>query len=159
LLSAKRVRPGKSGEIEVTVRTEGVTTVSKSVNVTTNDPRQPLITLTVTGVVQPEFDLSERAIYFGSVPRGTEASKEVIITLPSGKSVTLLSATSTDPNVAVRLEPVPDSEGRKVKLVAVQKAGAKDGYHFGMIVIKTTSALSPELRISVRGMVTGSQSK
>jgi len=156
LLSARQVEPGKSGEIEVSVKTEGVNALSKTINVTTNDPRQPLVTLTVKAVVQPEFAY-EKSIYFGSVPKGTEVTKEILITIPPDKPVKVLNAESTDQNVTVRIEPQPDSNGKKVKLVAVQKANAKDGYHFGTIIIKTTSTLTPELRISVRGMITAGQ--
>jgi hypothetical protein len=33
------------------------------------------------------------------------------------------------------------------------KADAKDGYHFGSIIIKTTSKTTPELKVPIRGMV------
>ncbi len=157
MLSAKQVEPGKSGEIAVEVKTEGVTALSKSVTVSTNDPKQPTVILTITAVVQPEI-ICDKSIYFGSAPKGKEVVKEILITLPQDKPVRLLSATSTDQNVSVRLEPVPNSNGKKMKLVAVQKADAKDGYHFGIILIKTTSQLTPELKISERGMVTPGQS-
>ena len=161
------------------MKTEGITALSKSVTISTNDPRQPSIVLNVTAVAIPEFALSERSIYFGSVAKGKEVAKEIVITIQTEKAdyvppekvsleaqigrsdrtkeVRLLGAESTDQNVAVKLEPVPDSNGKKVKLVAVQKANAKDGYHFGTIIIKTTSTLTPELRISVRGMITAGQ--
>ncbi len=158
MLSAKHVSPGKSGEIEVTVRTEGQTALSKRINVRSNDPEHPLVTLTVTAEVRPEFSLSEKSIYFGSAPQGRELTREIVITLPSDGAVRLLSAETTDPNVTVRLEPVPDSNGKRIKLVAVQKADAKGGYHFGIIRIKTTSSLTPELRIPVRGQITAGQS-
>ncbi len=153
MLSAKQVEPGKSGEIEVSVKTTGATSLSKSINVTTNDPRQPLVTLTVAAAVRPEI-ICEKSLYFGNVPKGKEVVKEIVITLPADKPVKLLSASCTDQNVTVRLEPVQDSNGKKMKLVATQKADAKDGYHFGTILIKTTSDLTPELRISERGMIT-----
>jgi hypothetical protein len=159
LLSAKQVEPGQSGEIEVNIKTEGLTTLSKSVNVTTNDPRQPFVRLTITGVVQPEFVLSERSIYFGLVPKGKEATKEIVITIPPEKAVKVLSAESTDQSVTVRLEPIHDSNGKKVRLVAVQRAEVKEGYHSGTITIKTTSALTPELKLSVRGIITADQPK
>ncbi len=158
MLSAKQIEPGKSGEIEVTVKTEGATALSKSINVSSNDPRQPLVTLTVAAVVVPEFGLSEKSVNFGSVPPGREVTREVLITLPAEKAVKVLSANSTDPSVTVKLEPVPDSNGKKVKLVAVQKADAKAGYHFGTIIVKTTSASTPELKITVRGLVVAGQS-
>ena len=154
MLSAKQVAPGQTGKIEVNVKTEGQTSLHKSVIVMTNDPRQPQLTLSLVATVVPEFALSERAIYFGNVPRGKEVVKELLITVPPEKQVKILSAESTDQYVTVRLEPVQGANGKQVKLVAVQKADAKDGYHFGLVVVKTTSTLNPELKIPVRGIVT-----
>jgi hypothetical protein len=45
------------------------------------------------------------------------------------------------------LEPVPDSGGKQVKLIATQRPGGKTGYHFESIIVKTTSYLTPELSI------------
>ncbi len=154
MLSAKQIEPGKSGEIAVSVKAEGGTVLSKVINVMTNDPKRPLVTLTVTADVQPEFGLSERSIYFGSAPGGKELTREIVITLLLKDPARLLSVESTDANVTARLEPVPGSNGRNVKLVAVQKANAKNGYHIGNILIKTTSRLTPELRIPVSGLIT-----
>ncbi len=153
MLSAKRIPPGESGQIEVTVITQESGALSKYVTVTTNDPRQPRLNLTVTAVVRPEFDLSERSIWFGSGPGGKEIVKEILITLPLDKPARIESVTTNDQNVTVRLEPVADSGGKKVKLIAVQKADAKSGYHFGVITVKTTSATTPELKIPVRGQI------
>ncbi len=159
MLSAKQIEPGQSGQIEVTVKTEGIAAgaLSKSVTVQTNDPRQPQAVLTVTAVVVPEFNLSERFLYFGSVPKGKEATKEITITIPADKPARLLSAESTDSIVSARLETVSQSGEKKYKIVATQKADAKEGYHFGFIVVKTTSSLTPELKIAVRGVVAASQ--
>ena len=159
MLSAKQVPPGEVGKIEVSVKTEGQTALNKSVTVTTNDPSQPQITLNLTANVVPEFVLSERNIYFGSVPPGKEAVKEILVTIAPDRAVKLISAESTDANFAVRLEPVAGSNGKSVKLIAVQKADAKPGYHFGTVKVKTTSALRPELNISARGMVAAGAAK
>jgi hypothetical protein len=153
LLSAKQIAPGQNGEIEISIKTEGQTALHKSVNVASNDPRQPQIQLEITAQVEPEFIISERSIYFGSVPRGKGAVKEVEITTPPGKQLKLLSADSTDPAVTVKLDPVANSGGKKYKVTATQKADAKDGYHFGMVTIKTTSPLTQVLNIPIRGMV------
>jgi hypothetical protein len=154
LLSAKQVAPGDSGQIEVTWKTESSGRATKSVEVFSNDPRQPRVVLNVTAVIEPEFVLSESFIYFGKAPGGKPLTRELLITAAPGKTTKVISAQSSDPNVEVRLEPVP-GDARKTKLVALRKAAAKPGYHFGMITLKTSSTLKPELKITVRGMVAG----
>lgn len=152
MLSAKRTIPGKGGQIEVTVNTADISgIVEKNIYVTTNDPHSPEVVLTIKATVEPEIALSENGIFFGDVPCGKEARKEVILTLPAGKSIKILRVDTTDLRVAVKLEPVPGSGERKWKLVAVQKADAKPGFHFGEIVVRTTSKLNPKITIYERG--------
>ncbi len=153
VLSAKEIAPGQSGQIEVSIKTEGMTALSKTVTVTTNDPKQREVVLTVTAIVEPEFRLSEPSIFLGSNRQGTEVSKELTVTIPPGKTSRITSVESTDKSVAVKMEPVADSDGMSTKVVASQKADAKVGYHFGFVVLKTTSSLTPVLKIPVRGTV------
>ena len=102
MLSAKQIPPGQSGQIEAAVKTEGVSgKIEKTVTVTSNDPRQPQVVLNLVAIVEPEFNLSERMIYFGSAPQGKPVVKEVEIRIPSERSVKVLSAESTDAAVTV----------------------------------------------------------
>ena len=147
-LSAKQIQAGQSGQIEVSVDTAGlIGAIDKSVNIITNDSRRPSVFLSIRADVQPEISVSSPSIYFENVPKGTEVTKEVIITVAAERSIKILSAESTDESVIVKLEPVPDSEGKKVKLIATQKADGKIGYHMERIIVKTTSYLTPELSI------------
>jgi hypothetical protein len=156
LLSSKKIAPGQSGEISVTIETKELSSLelNKIVTVISNDLQQPQVILTVLGSIVPEFALSDVSMYFGNVPKGQQMSKEILVTIPADKAVKLLSAASTDASVTVRLEPVAGSDGKKMKVVAALKPEAAEGYHFGAILIKTTSQLKPELKIPVRGTVT-----
>jgi len=154
LLSAKQIQPGQAGQIEVRVDTEGIASrLTKTVTVTTNDPRQPLVTLTLMGTARPEFTLSDNRIAFGSVPQGKEVSREIVITVVSSRPLKLLSVVSTDGNVRVRLEPIPNSGGKSFRLITVRKPDGKPGGHFGAIVVRTSSTYRPELRIPVSGII------
>jgi hypothetical protein len=149
LLSAKRTSSGKNGQIEITIETSSLSgAVEKSVNVKTNDPQNPIVRLSIKAVVEPEIVISEPAIFFGRAPEGKQITKEIEITLSPGKLLKILSARSEDPAVEVRLEPAPEN---KYKLIAVQKADAKPGYHFGKIIIKTNSRHSREITIYESG--------
>lgn len=127
--------------------------LEKFVSVTTNDPGNPEARLTVKATVEPEIALSEYGIFFENAPRGREVRKEVILMMPTGKSIKILNAETNDPKVSVKLEPVPGSNGQKWKLSAIQKADAKPGYHFGEIVVRTSSRLTPKISIYERGTV------
>jgi hypothetical protein len=152
LLSAKQIPSGKNGQIEVTIDTGSLSgAVEKSVHVKTNDPNHPIVGLSIKAVVEPEIGISEQTIFFGRASQGKQITKEIEITLPPGKSLKILSARSEDPKVAVRLEPALETQ---YKLIALQKADAKPGYHFGKIIIKTNSRYSSEITIYESGEVT-----
>lgn len=125
--------------------------MEKAVTLTTNDPKHATVRLTIKATIEPEIAVSESVVFFDNVPAGKEARKEILLTVPESKRVKILSAESKDSKVAVRLEPVPGANGKKVKLIVIRKANVKPGYHFGQIVIKTDSRLSREFSIYESG--------
>ncbi|MBZ5496133.1 MAG: DUF1573 domain-containing protein [Acidobacteriia bacterium] len=159
----RKLAPGQSGQIEIKIATEGLAALSKTaaetvalsktVTVISNDPKQPQTVLTINITVAPEIAVSDPSIYFGSNPRGREVTKELLVEIAPDRAVKLLSAASTDENITVKLEPVPGSDGKKYKVIAVQKSNGEDGMHVGNIVIKTSSRLKPEVRVAVRYLV------
>jgi hypothetical protein len=154
LLSEKRIPPGKTGQIRVSFNTRGlVGRLVKEIGVVTNDPKHPRIRLKLKSFIQPEIDLSERSVYFGVVPKGQEVTKEISISIPQEKSIRILQVYSTNDTVKVELVRIPESGGKELKLILTQLASAGEGYHFGNIVIKTTSSLNPQLIIPVRGFI------
>ncbi len=154
MLSAKRTPAGKSGRIEVKIDTRSLSgTVEKLVSVSTNDPGHTVIMLSVKADVQPEIALSDSMIYFGIAPAGKEIRREILITLPAGKAIKVLSVSSTDQSVTVKLEPVPGSDGKKLRLIAIRKADARPGDHYGTIVLKTNSPLTPDIFVYASGKV------
>ena len=158
MLSAKQIAPGHTGEIQVTVKTEGLSgPLSKSVTVFSNDPRTPVVVIALSATIQPEFELKERSVFFGSAPKGKELSKDLIITIAAEKDLKLTGAESSDADIVARLEPVPDSNGKKIKLVVTMKPEAKEGYHRGTVVVKTSSLRNPELKIMVLAVVSASR--
>jgi hypothetical protein len=151
LLSAKQIAPGKNGRLEIVIETGSMAgAIEKLVNVKTNDPENPVVGLSIKAVIELEINISEPTIFFGRAPQGKQITKEIEISFAPGKSLKILSARSEDAKVAVRIEPALP----KYKLVAVQKADAKPGYHFGKIIIKTNSRYNPEIAIYESGEVT-----
>ncbi len=166
LLSSKKIAPGQSGQLEAKITTADLTaasrslsetvSISKTVTVSSNDPKQPKVILTVTALIVPEIAISEPSIYFGIRPRGQEITRDVVVELAPDRPIRLLSVSSTDDNVIARLEPVPGADEKQIKVVALLKATAGEGQHQGVILVKTSSSLKPLLKIPFRGIVTKS---
>ncbi len=158
MLSAKKVLPGKKGQIEIKINTENLSGAqNKQIPIATNDPQNRTVILSIQAVVEPEIKLSESSLFFENVPAGKEVRKEILVTLSAAKEIKILSVVSDDPQVAVRLEPVPDSSGKQFKLIATQKATAKQGYHFGNIILRTAGSLTRQTAIYVLGTVVSSR--
>jgi hypothetical protein len=151
LLSAKQIAPGQNGRLEIIIETGSMAgAIEKSVKLKTNDPENPVVGLSIKAVIEPEIRVSEPTIFFGRAPQGKQITKEIEISFAPGKSLKILSARSEDPKVAVRIEPAPST----YRLVAIQKADSKPGYHFGKIIIKTNSRYNREITIYESGEVT-----
>jgi len=158
LLSAKKVAAGKSGRIEMKVDTASLSgIVEKSVFVTTNDPQNEIVKLTIKAEIEPEVILSDAAIFFGDSPRGKELRRELLMTVPRAKSIKIHSVRSTDPAVSVRIEGVDGSDGKNMRLIAVRKANAPIGPHFGKIIVRTLGGRVREIVIYESGNVTAGE--
>jgi hypothetical protein len=149
-LSEKQILPGHSGRIEISVDTSLLTgAIEETAHITTNDPRRPSVIFSIKADVQPEISVSSPSIYFEDVPEGEQVTREVILTVMAEKSIRILGADSSDESVGVKLEPVQNSGGKKVKLIATHTGDGKIGYRSESVTIKTSSMLSPELLIYV----------
>lgn len=159
---SKKISPGGSGQIEAEITTDGMTAlsrtfdetmrISKTITVKSNDLSQPQVVLTVTATVAPEIVLSEPEIFFGVVPPGQEVSKDLLVEISPERTIRLLGVTCGG-DFTARLEPLPGSEDKKIRVIAVLEPMSVEGMHQGTIVIKTTSRLKPELKIPVRGII------
>jgi hypothetical protein len=158
LLSAKKLAAGKTGQIEAKINTSSLTgPVEKRITINSNDPRSAEVTLTIKAVIEPEIGISDSQIVFDNVPMGKEVTKEIILTTPAGKAIKVLSASSKNPDITTKLDPVSGGNGKKWRLIAAHKANAKPGHFFGQIVVKTDSRLTPEFSIYVRGAVSAAK--
>ncbi len=141
--------PGACGEITVTIPTKGlVGATTKSIRVTSNDVWHRTSDLRVSAVVQPEFIISNQYLDFGNVSVGETIVKT--ISLRSSGAARPISVKSTDASIDARLECSLGMDGI-AEVIASSKRSAKQGTHYGIIIISTSSRFTPEIRIFVRG--------
>ena len=122
-------------------------------NVIIKNPQHPEVMFTINAIVHPEIELSDSSIFFETAPAEKEIRKEIILTLPVDKAIKIISAKSNDPYVFATIAPFPNSDGKKVKLIAIRKAAMKPGDHYGDIIIKTDSKRTPTITIYEGGTV------
>ncbi len=92
--SRTRLAPGESAEIPVTVNTRLLAgPAADTVEIVTNDPVQPTLTLRINGYIREQVAATPKSIDFGKLMRGTAASREVTLTpsAPRGFKVGAIS--------------------------------------------------------------------
>ncbi len=102
-VSAKVVNPGQSSRIKATFNSTNFPgSIHKTIAVETDDPRQHMTTLSLTGVVIEEIVISPRQVNFGLLKSG--ASKTVTISLANNgkRPLRILSVKSHLPQVRVQ---------------------------------------------------------
>jgi len=148
---ARVIAPGGSAAADVlfdTARASGHQ--SKTVSVYSNDPSQPVITLTLTGRVTAELAAEPPHLYVGHLGRGETARNGVSLSgiagitavEAAGKVIeaTLISAAASD-------------RGKHIQ-VRVRKS-APLGRFEDTITVHTNSARQPQLNVPVTGVVDG----
>lgn len=122
----------------------------KSAVVDTDDPRNPAITLQISGKVARFVTIIPHSVQF-SGPVGTPMSAVVRI-LPEPQfpfRVLSISPTKGD-HIRCDLQQVTES-GRPVYLVTVENLKVDKGRYHDVVLVKTDSGIRPEIKISVFG--------
>jgi hypothetical protein len=122
----------------------------KSAVVDTDDPRNPAITLQITGQVVRFVTVVPHSVQF-SGPVGTPMTAVVRILPEPQYPFTVLSiAPQKGDHIRCGLRQVTES-GRPVYLVNVENLKADKGRYHDVVLVKTDSRIRPEIKISVFG--------
>lgn len=79
--AAKKILPGQSVPLFITVSPSGIVGFesTKTVTLTSNDPRTPRAKITVTAKVDPEFTVTPDGFEFGDVQKGDAAARSIVL--------------------------------------------------------------------------------
>jgi hypothetical protein len=122
----------------------------KSAVVDTDDPRNPAITLQISGKVARFVTVIPASVQF-SGPVGTPMTAVVRI-LPEPEYPFTVLSIAPQKGVYIRcdLQRVTES-GRPVYLVNVENLKADKGRYHDVVLVKTDSGIRPEIKISIFG--------
>ena len=150
----KAIKPGESTPLAVTFHTAGFQGYKvKTVRIYSNDPTQPSEVLTLKGTIATEVEVSPSRLYFGSVKKGEELSREISIKLNS-KSKNL-KITSVYPR-SEHIEAVNVSKKNKSRVVkVVLKKDAPIGVLRSRLIVKTNSRSKPVVNVPIFARIEG----
>lgn len=143
------VAPGESTRITATFDTTGFTGYKvKAIRIYTNDPAQPSALLTFQGTVDTEISVDPTRLYFGTVRKGANASKEFQIRKNARSTAEVKEVLSRSSHVKIS----QIAEGR---FQATLSSGVPTGVFRSRIVVRTTSNTNPVVNIPVFARVEG----
>lgn len=157
----KVIPPGKEGKIIVKIYGHKIFAghFKKSYTVTTNDPDNERLVLTLSGEVVKVFDVSSELALTGFTDEILK--KEVILTNLldepihldgyrwSGKSTT---SPEMEKKIGIKLEPV--ERGRKYRLTAWNKEPLDPGHYLGYVFLKSDYEGLEEKKVMIRFTIT-----
>lgn len=151
--TGEAIAPGDEAWVTVrldTARLAGRTT--KTATVYTNDPATPTLPVTLTGEVLTDVVVRPSPLYFGHVPRGTTARRDIAI-LPGrpGGTASVVSVEPSSSRLRAWIEPAADGNGQRVVVELGSEAAA--GRFSDELVLHTTSDRQPTVTARVLGTI------
>lgn len=154
--SSKVIPPGGEGAISATFDTSRFFgKKARTISVYSNDPIQPLTTLTLQGEITVEVAAVPPQLYLGRVRKGQKITKEVEVLYDAKKALDITKVENTHPAVSVQVEEL-EKDGKKGKrLVVTLTEGVSLGRLNDQITVTTTSEKRPTLTIPIFGSIEG----
>ncbi|HXG18198.1 MAG TPA: DUF1573 domain-containing protein [Methylomirabilota bacterium] len=156
VISAEVIPPGQEGTISATFDTTHFSgEKAKSVSVYSNDPAQPVTTLTLQGEITVEVAVDPPQLYLGRVRRGEETVRSVDVLYDAAKPIAITKIENSSPLLTVRAQDLEKDGQKGKKLIVTLKKDAPLGRLNDEIRVTTTSEKRPVVEIPVFGSVEG----
>lgn len=154
------IGPGGSGRVRVVLDTAALAgPLARSVEILTNDPRNPILQLTVKADVRQPVRIQPDYIRFRRIAGDGPQRAGATLAAADGGSFTARSVESPWPFVRAELRPateeerVPDVAGAQWRVDVTLAAEAPAGPFAGHLVVLTDLSERPRLEIPVSGLV------
>jgi len=156
VISEEVLPPGKEGTISATFDTTHFSgEKAKGISVYSNDPLQPVATLTLQGEITIEVAAEPAQLYLGRLRRGEETTRSVDVLYDAQKPIDIVKVENSHPSISVQAEDFAREDKKGKKLVITLKKDAPLGRLNDRIMVTTTSQKKPVLEIPVFGSIEG----
>lgn len=128
-ISSKKVPPGGESVISVEFNSTGfIGKKVRAISVETNDPKMPVATLIMEGVINPEISVEPNALSFGEIKLGSSKVLEIKIAKAAESKVTIREVSSRNNLITIsRLQQTAETQSYSVSLKAEGKQGGVRG--------------------------------
>jgi len=156
VISSEVTEPGKEGTISATFdTTKFFGEKVKEITVHSNDPTQPVVTLTLQGEIAVEVEVNPAQLYLGKIRRGASVTHTIELLHDASKPITITDVATDSPLVSVRTVELEKPGKKGKKLLVTLRKDAPLGRVSTEINVTTTSQKRPSLSIPVFGQIEG----
>jgi hypothetical protein len=152
-LEKKELSPGESTTMHVTLNVSHEGPVTKSVTITSNDPKNPNVPLYLKANVFSALTVSPTYLAFNELQVGKKATSKVVIKNTSDKSITLSDFSATNGLKLRASKPIVLKAGTETEIEA-EITPEKAGYFNSTVSIKTNHPDFEKLEFQSYGNVT-----
>jgi hypothetical protein len=156
-----RLKPGESGMIDFSINIgPSVGDIVEQVFVSSNDPQNPTVTLTIHLYIKPLFEVTPTAVQLGSLRPGNTTNLTVAVKRTDGRKLRITKVVSDNPSLTTRVMPVKESRGQAARILIQFKAGDHPGRFEETLQVHTGEMYAedipkPSFEISLQGRVIG----
>jgi hypothetical protein len=141
VVSEQEIPPGGQGEIKVTFDTKNRRGKShKTITVSSNDPDQPNMQLSISGEILVDVDITPHYVNFGNIKRGEEHTKSVKVRFPHDPTLRVTRVESLTEGITAK-QGATKSDETEIQIRVDRKAPV--GRLSGRVKIHTTSPNKP----------------
>lgn len=157
MASAKEIPPGGEGKIDVTFKTGAGSggKREKHITVTTNDPEQKTVNLTVSTEIVEKIGISPNRVNFNQVKKGKEHVRYASVSGEDKDKTKLTGSESSNPNIKVEISPKGFDEDRYRQIKVILMPTIRAGRFFERVTIHTDHQDMKDIQLDVIGDVTG----
>lgn len=146
----KEVLPGEIGKVKITLDPSEIKergSITRSVELWTNDPDTPEVTFKIIGELLQEVDVSPKFLNFGTIKKQEKNSKNLIVSFASTTKLKILKVESSSRNIKANV--LPAKEDRKAIIYEIQiviDKNASVGRLAEYVTIYTNSKANPIIK-------------
>ncbi|MFH1562562.1 MAG: DUF1573 domain-containing protein [Nitrospirota bacterium] len=145
--SKEKILPGESEEITVTFDSTGERDrIDTPITIYSNDPNNPIVTLTITGEVIPEINIVPRVLNFGRIERGKYISKKLRVAFNFQHQLKITGLNPSSRFITSKILKITKKE--TIIQVTINK-DAPEGRLSEYVTIMTNSKLTPTTTVLV----------
>jgi|ERR1051326_2400758 hypothetical protein len=157
-----KLQPGETGSLDFGIKLgPSVGTIVEQIFLSSNDPKNPMVTLTLMLYVKPIFEVTPSEFRLGDLQKGSTTNLTVLVQRTDGQKLRITKVVSDNPLISARIKPVKDSKDPAAQILIKFKAADRPGSFEDAVKVHTGEMYAedlpkPSFEIKLKGRVVDS---